>query len=222
MRKFVLLLFFFLSVMMNAWAQFEHSFIFLNLKRNIPGNFANVEWELGNDEMNFLKFHSGINISGYENVRFCPYFTNTLDVPSTYQFSLYESKKFGLNNGIGYVHYFKYVENEKTFIPYCGGDINWYRVKDDFTLQYTDEISATIHKSEKENIIHTFSASLNFGFLYTSDKLFFKISLISEFFLPVNTNFYMPSDDYNTRSSRKLPFNGFEPGAEISLGFKLF
>jgi hypothetical protein len=114
------------------------------------------------------------------------------------------------------------VENEKTFIPFFGADINWYRIKDKFSLNYTDELTGTVHESVKENIFHTFSAAFQLGFLYTSAKLFFKFALVPELFLPVNTPFYLPSDDYNPKSSRKLPFNGFEPGIQIEIGFKLF
>jgi hypothetical protein len=52
--------------------------------------------------------------------------------------------------------------------------------------------------------------------------MFFKAIFAAEFYLPVNTTFYLPSDSYNIKSSSKLPFNGFEPGIQMGVGIALF
>ncbi len=224
MRKFLL---FFIAIISTgivnfAYSQFEHSLLFLNLKRNIPSNFANIEWQLGNNEMHFFTMQAGYNFSNYSSEKYCPYFTNTLDLNVDFSFSEYISKKNGWNAGLGYNYYFVNVENEKEFIPCLGMDMTWYRIQDNFTLEYTNSVNNDISKSTKENSIDTFSASIHGGFIYTGKKMFFKAIFAAEFYLPVNTTFYLPSDSYNLKSSRKLPFNGFEPGIQIGVGIALF
>ncbi len=203
-------------------SQFEHSFVFLNLKRNIPSNFTNIEWQLGNDEMHFFTMNAGYHFSSFSSEIHSPYLTNTPDLTTDFVFSEYISKKNGINAGLGYQYYFKHIENEKKMIPVVGFDLNWYRMRDRFTLEYTDQFSGSISESDKENIVQTFSSAFQGGFIRTSDKFFFKFILVAEFFLPKNTTFYLPSDDYNPKSSRKLPFNGFEPGIQIGMGLKIF
>lgn len=224
MRNFLLLLFVIITTGIGnlAYSQFEHSFLFMNLKRSIPSNFTNIEWQLGNDEMHFFSIQAGYNFSGYKSEKYCPYFTNTPNLNVDFSFSEYISKKNGWNTSLGYNYYFVNIENEKEFIPCVGMDFTWFRLKDEFTLEYTNSITKDISKSDKENIIQTYSATLHGGFIYTSKKLFFRALLIGEFYLPKNTTFYMPSDSYNLKSSRKLPFNGFEPGIQIGFGIKLF
>jgi hypothetical protein len=224
MRRNLTIIFAFILLGLNkpSYAQFENSYLFVNAKRSIPSNFLNTEWQLGNDKMHFFSLLAGYHFSNYESNKYSPYFINKPDLSLDYLFTKYISKKNGIQAGLGYNYYFINLENKKKVIPFIGANLNWYRTKDKFSLNYSEATSGAILIDEKENIIHTLSSSFHFGIIYTSELFFFKAEIISEFLLPVNTTFYLPSDDYNPRSSRKLPLNGFEPGLQVGFGVKLF
>jgi len=211
-----------LSISNFSYSQFESSYLSINVKRSIPSNFVNAELQLGNDKMHFFTLQGGYHFSSYESNKYSPYFINKPDLNLDYVFSNYISKKNGFNAGLGYNYYFLNLENKKQLIPSIGADLNWYRSKDNFSLNYTEAISGGKLAEEKTHIFHTFSAVIHGGFIITSDLFFFKTQLVAEFLLPMNSTFYLASDDYNPRSSRKLPFNGIEPGIQLGFGFKLF
>lgn len=207
----------------TASAQLDKSFLFLNYKRSLKSNFINSEFQIGNgDDRHYLTVFVGYNFSKYDSEKYTPYLTYSTQTEIFYEYKSYHSKKGGFQTGIGYTYYFLDTENKEDIIPYAGIEAYWLHNRDRFSLSYNHIINGSTRNISHVESFNTIATDIHAGIIYGLEKLYFRAAATLGFYLPINTNIYMPTDTYNKYSSRKLPLVGIEPSIQLSMGIKLF
>lgn len=201
-------------------SQLNKSYFSLNYRNNLQSHFTNLKFEIGSKKtLNFFSLSYGLNFSSYSSSKSCPYDLNSLNQPYAEKYINYESKKAGFQFSLGYSHHFRKLENKNKIFPYLEIETFWYRIQDDYNLNFINRYTDVKTSLSNKNNINTLSCESGFGIFFEYKKLLAKIGLNINYFWPIVNRTYNPVE----RSfDDQLPFVGVLLGLQIGISYQLF